>query len=605
MSFNMEPGIKIRGRYEIGRALGQGGLGHSYLAKDLYRSEDVVIKVIGIGTESRWTALRPWDDALSRLRRLSHGGVPSILDQFSFDEEGEGYVALVQEYVKGQSLSDIIGTKGPLSTELCRDLAMGLLDTLDYLHSQKVPHGAVRPAAVFFEDPEHLQDSQLAGFVLLNHIAHRLGQRDAYGSASAYIRPQMYQEENISPEGDTFSLAMTLFFALTGQQPPTHPDALADFHPEEQLGPGSPWVDFMEECFQGDGDGHFHRLRDLVPTISSGGYSSGRDSNPRSGRSAEDQELRTYTGEVVEEGTNLGNFTYVSAEDSFILDGEVIAQNGHISYDGRRKLDALPEDMRNEIEAQIEGQRNAGLSNSTWAPPGQSGGQGSISSEKVEVNGKAVMENGQVTQEALGELDKLPAFLRDKVLQAIKEKSGGERRTSTEDFDTIKGRIGTQVGLTASSDGFSFSIPKSWVNYFLGFFTLGIGTVFGVFFLSIIMEDFADFGPIGFVFLIFGTFPLMGIISVFGKSVVELRRDKIIRKFMIFGIQTLRREIPLSEIRDVFINRVRGSKGGVTHYLCIQYNGGKVNIGSGMGGVDKHRQDILDLVRAWWLENKR
>jgi hypothetical protein len=30
---------------------------------------------------------------------------------------------------------------------------MGLLETLDYLHGQKVPHGAVRPAAVFFEDP--------------------------------------------------------------------------------------------------------------------------------------------------------------------------------------------------------------------------------------------------------------------------------------------------------------------------------------------------------------------------------------------------------------------------------------------------------------------
>jgi serine/threonine protein kinase len=114
MSFVMKQGVKIRGRYEIEKALGKGGLGHSYLAKDLYRSTDVVIKVIGIGSESRYTALRPWDDALSALRRLSHGGVPSILDQFSFDEDREGYVALVQEYVTGQSsVGPHPGPRGP------------------------------------------------------------------------------------------------------------------------------------------------------------------------------------------------------------------------------------------------------------------------------------------------------------------------------------------------------------------------------------------------------------------------------------------------------------------------------------------------------------
>jgi hypothetical protein len=56
---------KSVGVTKLRRPWAKGGLGHSYLAKDLYRSTDVVIKVIGIGSESRYTALRPWDDALS------------------------------------------------------------------------------------------------------------------------------------------------------------------------------------------------------------------------------------------------------------------------------------------------------------------------------------------------------------------------------------------------------------------------------------------------------------------------------------------------------------------------------------------------------------
>jgi serine/threonine protein kinase len=170
MSFVMEPGVKIRGRYEIEKALGKGGLGHSYLAKDLYRSESVVIKVIGIGTESRWTALRPWDDALSRLRRLSHSGVPSILDQFSFDEDRRGLCGPGARSTRPSARAWrtlIQESQGPLSTEACRDLTLGLLDTLDYLHSGKrcptAPSGLRRFS---FEDPKHLGKSELAGFVL-------------------------------------------------------------------------------------------------------------------------------------------------------------------------------------------------------------------------------------------------------------------------------------------------------------------------------------------------------------------------------------------------------------------------------------------------------
>jgi hypothetical protein len=59
------------------------------------------------------------------------------------------------------------------------------------------------------------------------------------------------------------------------------------------------------------------------------------------------------------------------------------------------------------------------------------------------------------------------------------------------------------------------------VNYFLGFFTLGIGTgsLPQCLFSPSIIDDFAEIGFIGFVFSdLRPTFPLLGIISVFGKS---------------------------------------------------------------------------------------
>jgi hypothetical protein len=387
-----------------------------------------------------------------------------------------------------------------------------------------------------------------------------LGQKDAYGSAKAYIRPHMFQEENISPAGDTFSLALTVYFALTGQHPPEDPHAIEDFDPAERLGANNPWVDFMEECFQGQEEGHYHRLRDLVPTLGPSNASGGAPPASYEEDSREYREAAAYSGEVRDPSRGEGRFPAQQ-------EGEFQDRPGDSS--------SVRTTTRTEH------------------------------SERVEFNGKVVMENGVITPEAQEELDKLPAFLRDKVLSAIRENQGSQTPPSDESFATIKDRVGSAIGLASKGEGYAFSIPKTWVNYFLGVFTLGIGGVFTSIFVPLLIDEFAEIGFFGFVFLMFAAFPLLGIISMFGKSTVELYRDRIVRRFTVFGIQTIRKEIPLSEIQDIFINRVRGSKGGVTHYLCLRQGHRKINIGNGMGGVDKNRQDILDLVRSWWLENKR
>jgi hypothetical protein len=191
------------------------------------------------------------------------------------------------------------------------------------------------------------------------------------------------------------------------------------------------------------------------------------------------------------------------------MDGEVIAQNGHITYDGRRKLDSSPGGYSRNADRGPD-PRARGTAGLSITPPGRplddrAALRGTISiPRRWRSTARRSCRTAQVTPEAQAELDKLPAFLRDKVLSGHQGeiRSSGSRRASAESFDTIKGRIGAQeVGLTASSGwGLQFlhSLSPGPITSW-GFLLWGSGGVFSGCLYSppLSWKDFGELGPIG------------------------------------------------------------------------------------------------------------
>jgi serine/threonine protein kinase len=131
---------RVIGHYKIERALGAGGMGAVYLARDLELGRPVAIK-IAIGSD---------ENAKARLKReaqyasqLNHPHICTIHEVGTAD----GQPFIVMEFVEGQRLSDLIPAQG-LSVDDVKRYGMQIADALAHAHRHGVTHRDLKAANV-------------------------------------------------------------------------------------------------------------------------------------------------------------------------------------------------------------------------------------------------------------------------------------------------------------------------------------------------------------------------------------------------------------------------------------------------------------------------
>jgi serine/threonine protein kinase len=206
--------------YEIGRALGNGGMGHVFLAQRSTAGRQGVRQLVTL------KILRP--DATQQARRLFyHEGVllPRLQHEHivAFLERGRGvlqgsgpvdYLAL--RYVPGPTLDAVLKqANGPLSPLAVLGIAAQLAAALGYLHERGIVHCDLKP-----------------GNVLLEHAAPRVvlidfgiaRAPDFVGEPVAVGTPQYMAPEQAEPAApcdgrtDIYALGVLLYELLTGRR---------------------------------------------------------------------------------------------------------------------------------------------------------------------------------------------------------------------------------------------------------------------------------------------------------------------------------------------------------------------------------------------------
>jgi eukaryotic-like serine/threonine-protein kinase len=138
----------LRKRYKIIERLGTGGFGETYKAEDLERFNSLcVVKKLKLQLHQPAflnVARRLFDREAEMLLRLGekHDQIPQLFAYF--EEKQEFY--LVQEYVEGKTLAQIIERGKILSESEVINLLKDVLQILDYIHSKNVIHRDIKPA---------------------------------------------------------------------------------------------------------------------------------------------------------------------------------------------------------------------------------------------------------------------------------------------------------------------------------------------------------------------------------------------------------------------------------------------------------------------------
>ncbi len=219
----MEPPSHI-GRYEVLGLLGQGGMGRVFLARDSVLGREVAIKVLrddlGLPPEVKKTLFERMEHEARAAAALSHPNMVTLHDMGEHPELG---LFLVFERVHGPTLRDRLDT-GPLAAREVAQLARELGDALTQAHTSGVIHRDVKPENVLLS-PRGAKLTDF-GIARLPDSTLTSASTGAVLGTPAYSAPEALALGEFGAASDQFSLAATLYEALTGRRAFPGDDAL-------------------------------------------------------------------------------------------------------------------------------------------------------------------------------------------------------------------------------------------------------------------------------------------------------------------------------------------------------------------------------------------
>ena len=233
-ALHMRPGSLLSNRYLIGKVLGFGGFGVTYLAWDHVLQQRVAIKeylpsefatraagktevTVFSGNKAQQFAdgMRKFVEEAKRLAKFQNEpGIVRIYD--SFEANNTAYI--VMEFLDGETLDDYLKRVGKVSVEQAIDMLSPVIKSLEAVHKAGVIHRDIAPDNIFLthDGKVKLIDFGAARYATISHSR----------SLTVIIKPGYSPEEQYrsrgeqGPHTDVYALAAVLYRMITGETPP-------------------------------------------------------------------------------------------------------------------------------------------------------------------------------------------------------------------------------------------------------------------------------------------------------------------------------------------------------------------------------------------------
>ena len=211
-------GQTVGNRYQVLSLLGRGGMGAVYLAMDATLERHVALKAVTLDG----------DPVRARFRRearlaasIRHPNVVTVHDFFS-DERLE-IEFLVMEHLEGEDLGQRVERAGPLAPDEVLELLAQAAEGVAAGHRAGLVHRDVKPGNLFLTRRGngrihvHVLDFGIARAVAHEETATHLTLLGHAPHSPGYASPEQWRgAREVTPASDVFSLAMSAWYALTG-----------------------------------------------------------------------------------------------------------------------------------------------------------------------------------------------------------------------------------------------------------------------------------------------------------------------------------------------------------------------------------------------------
>lgn len=145
----MQVGQVLRDRYQLQQKLGYAANRQTWLAIDLstHSHQLVIVKLLAFVDEVKWEDLKLFEREAEVLKQLNYPAIPKYQDYFCLNEQ-LFWFGLVQEYIPGSTLEELLQQGKKLTEQQIRQIATDILNILVYLHELNPPtlHRDIKPS---------------------------------------------------------------------------------------------------------------------------------------------------------------------------------------------------------------------------------------------------------------------------------------------------------------------------------------------------------------------------------------------------------------------------------------------------------------------------
>ena len=232
-AYYLLPGKTVGKKYMVGKVLGYGGFGVTYIGWDTVLNRKIAIKEYlpsdfatrSYGTEALTVfsgeatvqfeaGLNSFIAEAKRLARFNR--IPEIVDIYDcFMENDTGYI--IMEFLEGVTVKELLKEKGRIPVEDARKIVMAVLRGLSEVHREGIIHRDIAPDNIFITTKNEVR--------ILDFGAARFATAVQSRSLSVILKPGYAPEEQYRSKGeqgpwtDVYALGATFYRMITGVRP--------------------------------------------------------------------------------------------------------------------------------------------------------------------------------------------------------------------------------------------------------------------------------------------------------------------------------------------------------------------------------------------------
>ena len=200
-------------RYEVIEKVGGGGMALVYKAKCRLLNRFVAIKVLRPEFTEDEEFVKKFRREAQSAASLSH---PNIVGIYDVGTQDTNYY-IVMEYIKGQTLKELIKSKGTLGVEYATNIAIQICYALDHAHKNNIVHRDIKSHNILIREDNSVKvtDFGIARAVSSSTITNT---GNVIGSVH-YFSPEQARGGYTDAKSDIYSLGVVMYEMLTGRLP--------------------------------------------------------------------------------------------------------------------------------------------------------------------------------------------------------------------------------------------------------------------------------------------------------------------------------------------------------------------------------------------------